>query len=324
MRIVRCNELGPPEGLTVEEVPDLEPRTGQVVIGVRAAGVNYVDGLFVSGDYQIKPPLPFTPGSEVAGEVLAVAPDVTSVAVGDRVFAMTGLGGYAEQVAVSELQAVEMPEAMDFGQAATFMQSYCTAMFALRERAGLTAGETVLVMGAGGGVGLATIDVARALGARVIAAASTEDKRVAAIDAGASDSVDYRTESVKDRARELTGGEGVDVVIDPVGGDQADPALRALRLFGRYVVIGFASGTIPRLPLNQVLLRNRAIVGVDWGAWSMQHAAENRALVAELVAMVADGTLHPATPNGYPLTDAGRAVSDLLSRRVTGKIVLVP
>lgn len=319
-----CNELGPPEKLVVEEVPDLEPRDGHVVVAVRAAGVNFVDGLFVSGDYQIKPPIPFTPGSEIAGEVLAVAPDVSSLAVGDRVFAMTGLGGYAGQVAISAMQAIRMPSAMDFGQAATFVQSYCTALFALRDRAGLSAGETVLVLGAGGGIGLAAIDVAHALGAKVIAAASSEEKRAAATAAGAAHVIDYVSESVKDRARELTDGDGVDVVLDPVGGDQAEASLRALRLFGRYIVIGFASGTIPRLPLNQVLLRNRSIIGVDWGAWSMQHAGSNNELITELLSMVVEGTLTPAEPTTYPLEEAGRALDDLLHRRATGKVALIP
>ncbi|MBI2706693.1 MAG: NADPH:quinone oxidoreductase family protein [Actinobacteria bacterium] len=324
MRRVVCTELGPPEKLIVEEGDDLEPRPGQVVVAVRAAGVNFVDGLFISGGYQIKPPLPFTPGSEIAGEVVAAADDVESLRVGDPVFAMCGLGGYAEQVAISALQAVPMPPALDYGQAATFVQSYCTALFALRERAGLIVGETVLVLGAGGGVGLATIDVAKALGATVLAAASSPSKLAAASAARADHVIDYSYESVKDRARELTGGDGVDVVLDPIGGDQADPSLRALRLFGRYVVIGFASGTIPRLPLNQVLLRNRSIIGVDWGAWSMQQPGANNELVSELLAMISDGVLSPARPTTYGLEDAGRALDDLLHRRVVGKVALVP
>lgn len=324
MRRVVCRELGPPDTLTVEEVDDLEPRSGQLVVEVGAAGVNFVDGLFVSGEYQIKPPLPFTPGSEIAGEVIAVADDVAGWSVGDRVLAMCGLGGFAEQVTVSAFGAVRTPDGLDDARAATFVQSYCTALFALRERAGLEAGERVLVLGAGGGVGLATIDVAKALGAHVIAAASSPVKLAAARAAGADDVIDYTTESVKERARALSGGDGVDVVLDPVGGPAAEQALRALRLFGRYVVIGFASGEIPRLPLNQVLLRNRSIVGVDWGAWSMQFAGENQALVAELAGMVEAGDLHPTSPHVYPLAEAGRALDDLLHRRVVGKVALVP
>jgi NADPH2:quinone reductase len=324
MRRIVCRELGPPENLEIEEVDDIVPRPGQVVVGVGAAGVNFVDGLFVAGDYQIKPPLPFTPGSEIAGEVVAVADDGSGIAIGDRVLSMCGLGGYAEQVAISALSAVPVPDGLDLERASTFVQSYCTAMFALRHRAHLAPGETVLVLGAGGGVGLATIDVAKALGARVIAAASSTDKLDAARAIGADEVIDYSTESVKDRARELAGGEGVDVVLDPVGGDLSEPALRAMRQFGRFVVIGFASGTIPRVPLNQVLLRNRTVVGVDWGAWSMGAGEENNAMLAELLAMVADGSLHPAAPTTYPLADAGRALDDLLHRRVIGKVALVP
>jgi NADPH2:quinone reductase len=324
MRRVICRQLGPPETLEVESIDDPEPRSGQVVVQLGAAGVNYVDALFVAGEYQIKPPLPFTPGSEIAGEIVAVADDVRGPSIGDRVLAMCGLGGYAEQVAVGALGAVPIPDALDVATAATFVQSYCTAMFSLRERARLVAGETVLVLGAGGGVGLATIDVAKSLGARVIAAASSPAKLEAAIAMGADATIDYATESVKDRARELTDGDGVDVVVDPVGGERSEPALRALRLFGRFVVIGFAAGDIARVPLNQVLLRNRSVVGVDWGAWSMAEPAENRRLLDELLRSVADGSLRPAAPTTYPLDDAGRALDDLLHRRVVGKVALVP
>jgi NADPH2:quinone reductase len=246
------------------------------------------------------------------------------VLVGDRVLAMCGLGGFAEQVAIGALQAVPVPEPLDFARASTFVQSYATALFALRERAELADGETVLVLGAGGGVGLAAIDVAKALGARVIAAASSAEKLDAAREIGADEVIDYTSESVKDRARELTGGDGVDVVLDPVGGDLADPALRALRLFGRFVVIGFASGSIPKLPANQILLRNRSVLGVDWGAWSMAHAGANAELVGELLGMVGDGALRPAAPTTFPLEEAGQALEALLDRRIAGKVALVP
>jgi NADPH2:quinone reductase len=212
---------------------------------------------------------------------------------------------------------------MTMGQAASFTQSYATALFALRDRAGVAAGETILVLGAGGGVGLATIDVARALGLRAIAAASTEEKRAAATAMGAVAVIDTTTEDLKARTRELAGGDGVDLVLDPIGGDLAEPALRSLGYRGRYIVIGFAAGAIPRLPLNQVLLKNRSIVGVDWGAWQMGHGAENRALLDELLAMVAEGTLHPDEPTPYPFERAPDALNDLLHRRVTGKVVLV-
>ncbi|MFN8038337.1 MAG: NADPH:quinone oxidoreductase family protein [Acidimicrobiales bacterium] len=324
MRRIVCPELGPPDVLVVEDGPALEPGPGRVVVDVAAAGVNYVDALFVAGQYQIKPPLPFVPGSEVAGTVSAVGEGVEGVAVGDRVVAMPGLGGYAEQVDLAPRQLAAVPDGLSLPAAAAFIQSYCTALFALRDRARLAAGESVLVLGAGGGVGQAAIDVAKALGARVIGAASTEDKRAAARAAGADEVIDTATESIKDRARELSGADGVDVVIDTVGGDLAEPALRALRLFGRFVVIGFASGTIPTLPANQVLLRNRSVVGVDWGAWTMIDPAGQAGLLDEALAMVADGRLHPAEPTSYPFEAVAEALGDLLGRRVTGKVVLVP
>ncbi|MQY04868.1 NADPH:quinone oxidoreductase family protein [Actinomadura macrotermitis] len=319
MRAVVCTEPG---SLTLTETPDPTAGPGQVVIAVEAAGVNFVDGLFVRGEYQIKPPPPFVPGGEVAGTVLATGPDVDDPPPGTRVLAMCGLGGFAERVAVPAAAAVPIPARLDAARAATFVQSHCTALFALRDRAGLTAGETVLVLGAGGGVGLAAIQVARALGARVLAAASTPEKRAAALDAGAEEAVDP-AEDVKTAARGWSDG-GVDVVYDPVGGALAGPALRALRERGRYAVIGFASGTIPSLPLNQVLLRNRSVVGVDWGAWAMSRPLEQRALLGELLRLVEDGALDPVAPAVRPLAGAEKVLADLRERRVVGKIALVP
>jgi NADPH2:quinone reductase len=330
MRAVVCRELGPPSSLEVAEVDPPELRPGGVIVDVEAAGVNYVDALFVQGQYQIKPALPFTPGSEVAGTVSAVGDGVDQVAVGDRVLLSCGLGGFAEQVGASAGSVVPVPAALDAGRAAAFGQSYCTALFALRDRARLEPGQTVLVLGAGGGVGLATIDVARALGGLPVGAASSEAKRAAALDAGARAVIDTATESVKDRAREiaraLTSADatGVDVVVDPVGGDLSEAGLRALGEGGRFVVIGFASGTIPRLPANQVLLRNRSVVGVDWGAWAMAHDAEQRALLATLLDLVEDGSLLPPAPTAYPLDRVADALDDLLGRRVVGKVVLTP
>ncbi|KAB2373626.1 NADPH:quinone oxidoreductase family protein [Actinomadura montaniterrae] len=308
MRAAICEELG---SVVVKDTAPAEPGPGQVLLTVEAAGVNYVDALFVQGRYQIKPPLPFVPGSEVAGTL----PD------GTRVLAMCGLGGFASHVAVPAAAAVPIPDKLDAPRAATFTQSYCTALFALRDRAALAAGETVLVLGAGGGVGLAAVQVATALGARVLAVASSEEKRRAALAAGADSAVDPT--DVKAAARAWSDG-GVDLVYDPVGGALADPALRALRERGRYVVIGFASGDIPSLPLNQVLLRNRSVVGVDWGAWSMTHPAEQRALLDELLAMVAEDRLDPVAPRTEPLASAPGVLDDLLNRRVVGKVALLP
>jgi NADPH2:quinone reductase len=320
MRAVVCEELG---SVVVIETKPQEPGPGQIAISVQAAGVNYVDGLFVRGDYQIKPPTPFVPGGEVAGVVAAVGPGVTEPPVGTRVIAMCGLGGFAERVVVPAATAVPIPDRLDAARAATFTQSFCTALFALRDRGGLRAGETVLVLGAGGGVGLAAVQVAKALGADVLAGASSAGKRAAALAAGAAAVVDTSAEDVKAAARRWSAG-GVDLVYDPVGGDLADPALRALRDGGRYLVIGFASGTIPALALNQVLLRNRAVVGVDWGSWALSNGPAQRDLLVELLALVEEGRIDPVAPGTAPLEAAGEVLDDLLNRRVIGKVALLP
>ena len=324
MRRVVCEAVGELDSLVVVDEDPPAPRPGQVIVDVAAAGVNFVDGLFVQGRYQIKPPTPFTPGSEIAGTVAALGEGVEGVAVGDRVMAQVGLGGYAEQVAVAATSLVPLPAGLSFGQAATLVQSYATMLFAYTRRTHVEPGETVLVLGAGGGIGLAAIDVARALGLRPLAAASTPEKLALATGQGAEAGIDTSTEDVKARARELSGTGGVDVVVDPVGGALAEPALRSLRWGGRYLVIGFAAGDIPRLPANQVLLNNRTVVGVDWGAWTLQRPDEHRALLDELLGLVDAGKLHPVEPTTYPLAEAARALTDLAERKVGGKVVLVP
>ena len=324
MRAVVCRELGPPSLLRVEEKPDLVPLPGQVVVDVEAAGVNFVDGLFVAGQYQIKPPLPFTPGSEVAGRVGAVGEGVTSPAPGTRVMVTVGLGGFASQVAAPAHSCTALPDTLDAPRAATFTQSYSTMLYGLRDRAGVGPGQSVLVLGAGGGIGLAAIAVARALGCRVMGVASTEDKRRAALEAGAESVIEPAADDVKERTRSWAGGTGVDLVIDPVGGALAEPALRALGDRGRYLVIGFASGEIPRVPLNQVLLRNRTVIGIDWGIWSMQHPADQTSLLTDLVAMAGDGRIRPVAPRTYPLERVAGALEDLQQRRAAGKVALIP
>jgi NADPH2:quinone reductase len=331
--VIECAAFGPIEDLRVveRESPTLQP--GQVRVAVSAAGVNFVDGLFVQGLYQIKPPTPFVPGGEVVGRVSEIGSDVDGPAVGDRVFANVGLGGFASEVVVSPRQLVAIPDALSDGQAATFMQSYLTGWYALTVRAGAAAGDTMLVLGAGSGVGLAAVDIGAALGLRVIAAASTPEKRALAESRGAMAAIDNSAldaAGIKDAAKAFAASfddradrGGVDLVYDPVGGEVGEVALRALGENGQYLVIGFVAG-IPRLPANQVLLRNRRVTGVDWGAWVGRNQEANRALLAEVVARIATGDLDPVEPVTYPLSEASRALRDLAERRIAGKVALVP
>ncbi len=321
MRRVVCKEFGPLEGLIVEDGPSPVAGSGQVVVDVKAAGVNFVDALFVQGKYQIKPPTPFTPGSDIAGVVSSVGDGVSSVAVGDRVIASAGLGAFAEQAVLGAGSLFTLPEGVGFEVGAALSQSYATALYTFRYRAPLTEGQWVLVTGAGGGVGRACVDVARSMGARVIGVGSSEEKRQAALDAGAEATIGL-TEDIKIRAREISGG-GVDVVADQVGGELAEPCLRALKWGGRFLVIGFTGG-IPRVPLNQVLLNSRQVIGIEWGAWAMRNPDENRKLLADVLAQVASGTLRPAMPTVAKLEEVAQVLRDFEERRVTGRVVLLP
>lgn len=327
MRVVSCNSFGPLDQLTIEERPPRELGPADVRIEVKAAGVNFVDGLFVQGLYQVKPPLPFVPGGEIAGAVTEVGAEVTDLAVGQRVFVSTGLGGFATEVVVPAGAAVATPDAMTDGQAATFVQSYMTAWFALHVRARASAGQLLLVLGAGGGVGLAAVDVGRAMGLQVLAAASSEAKRAVAVAHGAAATLDTTADDLKTAAKEwakAAGRSGVDLVYDPVGGSLAESALRSLDDDGQYLVIGFAAGEIPRLPANQVLLRNRRVTGVDWGGWIGKHQAENRQMLHDVLAAISAGDLHPVEPRAYAFEDVASALGDQLQRKVVGKSVLVP
>jgi NADPH2:quinone reductase len=321
MRRVVCRQLGDPEGLVVEDVPDPDLGPGTVLVDVRAAAVNFVDALLVQGRYQIKPPLPFTPGMEVAGIVAAIGDGVTTFAVGEEVLATTMLGGYADRALASAQNVVPIPNGLTFGQAAAFLQSYATMHYAYTRRTSITNGEKVLVLGAGGGIGLAAVDLAKAMGAMVVAAASSDAKLDAARAVGADATIHYETEDLKVRARELAGGS-VDIVVDPVGGDHAEPALRALGWGGRYLVVGFASGTIPAVPLNHVLLNSRTMMGIDWGAWIGRDPQGNRALLEELFALAGTAALHPPEPTAAALSSAGEVLRELLDRRVVGRVVL--
>jgi NADPH2:quinone reductase len=316
-----CRELGEPESLVVEQIPTASCSPSQVRVHIWASGLNYVDALFVQGKYQIQPQLPFIPGSEIAGEITEVGEQVQGFKVGERVFASIGLGGFADEAVLSPSQIVPIPDRLSYAQAATMTQSYATAWYSLTQRTQIQPDEWVVVLGAAGGVGLAMIDVARAHGAKVIAVASTSEKLRLCIERGAHGVIDSSTEDLKTRVRELTGG-GADIVVDPVGGPLAESALRSLGNNGRYLVIGFASGVIPSLPANQILLRNRHVIGVDWGAWAMGNPADNATLLGEVIAAIEEGAITPVEPQSYSLAEAGTALRDLLDRRLVGKACL--
>jgi NADPH2:quinone reductase len=324
MRAVRVHELTGPTALRVDEVPTPAVAAGQVLIDVRASGVNFPDILLTRGQYQFKPAPPFSPGGEVAGVVRAIGEGVKSVTVGDRVAATMLYGGFAEQVVVPELTVVKLPDNVSFEVGAATLLTYATTIHALVDRAALQKGETLLVLGAAGGVGIAAVELGALLGARVIAAASTAEKLAFCREHGATDTIDYSREDLKDRIKALTGGNGVDVVYDPVGGSLAEPAVRGTGWQGRYLVIGFASGEIPKLPLNLVLLKGCQIVGVFWGSFAMREPARNRAHAEQIFTWVAEGKLKPAIDAALPFSEAGEALARLERRQVKGKLVLVP
>jgi NADPH2:quinone reductase len=323
MREVVCRSFGPLDDLVIEERPSAPLAPGQVRVRVTAAGVNFVDALLVQGLYQIKPPLPFVAGGESVGVIGEVGEGVTSRRVGDRVLITSGLGGFATEMVAPADRVFLVPDSLTDGQAATFMQSYMTAYFALVNRARMQPGQWLLVLGAGGGVGLAAVDVGRALGVQVIAAASSAYKRDMATSRGARAVIDSSSEDVKLRAREIS-GDGVDAVYDPVGGKLGEECLRALRDDGQFIVIGFASGDIPKLPANHVLLRNRRVTGVDWGGWVARNPEANQEMIRGVLAKIVSGDLRPVEPVSYPFEQAARALADQQQRRVVGKAVLVP
>lgn len=321
MRAAICASHGGPDAVEIRELPDPEAGSGQVVVDVKAAGLNFPDLLMTRGLYQLKPPPPFAPGGEVAGVVSQVGEGVDGVAVGDRVMAITGFGGFCEKVVVGTNQIVRVPDAMDLTVAGGFAFTYATSYHALEDRARLREGETLLVLGAAGGVGLAAVELGHRMGARVIAAASTDDKLELCRRYGASEGINYAKEDLKQRAKELG---GADVVYDPVGGDYAEPALRALKPFGRFLVIGFASGTIPSIRLNLALLKECAIVGVAWGAWAMRDPAGHTRNMRALLEMYAAGKLEPHISEVLPLDRAADALRAMDARKVKGKVVLTP
>lgn len=323
MRRIVCTEYGAPETLRVVEEETPHPSAGEVLIENHAVGVSFVDSLIVQGAYQVKPPLPFTPGNCFVGAVSAVGEGVDDALVGQRVAGVVnGIGGaYSTHVITTAAGITPVPAAVSSELAAASIESYLTVVFGVTHRVSIAEGDDVVVLGAGGGIGLAVIDMARSLGARVVAVASTEEKRALALQTGAAAAIGY--EDLKDRIREETGG-GADIVFDPVGGPAAESALRALATGGRHCVIGFASGDIPRLPANIVLLRNRSVIGIDWGDWSREEGgpAGNAALLKDLFARIAAGDLRPPEPTVADLDDAGRILTQISERRAVGKYVL--
>ncbi|HET8910270.1 MAG TPA: NADPH:quinone oxidoreductase family protein, partial [Ktedonobacteraceae bacterium] len=268
MKAVVCKAYGPPESLVLEEVAPLKAGRGEVVISVKACGINFPDTLIIQGKYQFKPEMPFSPGGEIAGIVKELGEGVEDVRVGDRVIAFTGWGGFAEEAVTSARNLIPMPEQMDFAAASAFVMTYGTSHYALKDRAQLKPGETLLVLGAAGGIGISSIELGKAMGARVIAAASSAEKLAVCKAQGADETINYATEDLKQRIKELTAGNGVDVVIDPVGGSYSEPTLRGMAWEGRYLVIGFTAGEIPRIPLNLTLLKGCAILGVFYGSFT--------------------------------------------------------
>lgn len=323
MRALLCRAYGPPEQLEVAEVASLTPARGQVVIDVKACGVNFPDTLIIQGKYQFQPAMPFAPGSDVAGIVSAIGDQVTGVAVGDRVAATTGWGGFADQVTCDARALISISDTVDFVTAASYQMVYGTAAHALLDRATMQPSETLLVLGAAGGVGMAAVQIGKILGARIIAAASTDAKLAACQAAGADAGINYATEDLRERLKALTQGNGVDVVFDPVGGPYAEPAVRSMAWKGRYLVVGFAAGEIPRIPLNLLLLKGCSLVGVFWGSFAQREPAQNQAHLREVMQWIAEGTLQPHISGTYSLAEAPRAIRDLMERRVIGKAVIV-
>ncbi len=330
MRAILCERYGPIDDLALRDVPLPEIRPGTVRLQVLAAGVNYVDNLIIGGHYQVRTPTPFVPGFEFVGRITDIADDVARdaphLAIGARVLVASGDGGFAEHVVVPAHSVTLVPDEISDGHAATFVQSYLTATFALQRRVAAQRGDSMLVIGAGGGVGLAAVDVGASMGMRVFAAASTEEKRQLARDRGADVTFDVGVDDIKAEIRSAVAAEGkagVDYVYDPVGGDRAETWLRCLGDGGEFLVIGFVAG-IPSLPLDQVLLRNRRVTGVEWGAWAAQRPAENSAMLNDIMRQIAVGRLHPVDPTAYPLDRTVDALRDLAERRAAGKLVIIP
>ena len=322
MKAVLCKQYGPPESLVYEDTPSPKPGPGEVVLSVKAAGVNFPDVLIIQNKYQFKPPLPFSPGSELAGTVKEVGEGVKHWKPGDKVIAFTTFGAFAEEVKTEAARLLPIPQGMDFTTAAGFILTYSTSDHALTDRAQLKSGESLLVLGAAGGVGLAAVEIGKALGARVIACASSADKLAVCKQHGADEVIDYSKEDLRERIKALTDGKGVDVVYDPVGGPYTEPAFRSLAWRGRLLVVGFAAGDIPKLPLNLALLKGASAVGVFWGDFARKEPKAFAEGVARLARWYGEKKLKPHVSQTFPLARAVDALNLLAARKATGKIVL--
>ena len=330
MKTLQCVELGMPDKLQINEVPDPEVLPEHVLIENKAASVNFPDVLMIQGLYQFQPELPFTPGGESAGIVSAIGEGVENISVGDRVFAMTGMGAFSEKIVAHHSSVVKIPENMEFETAAALPMTYGTSLYALKQRAELKEGETLLVLGAAGGVGLATVELGKAMGAKVIAAASTQEKIDLCIQHGADEGFIYPTgkldrdqqKELSSKIKELTGGMGANVVYDPVGDSYSEPCIRATASDGRYLVIGFAAGEIPKIPINLALLKGMKIVGVFWGAWVGMFPQENKKNFEELFQLHSDGRINPEVSDSFSLDDGAQAIAHLKDRKAKGKVII--
>ena len=330
MKALQCVELGPPDKLQINEVADPEIQPEHVLIENKAASVNFPDVLMIQGLYQFQPELPFSPGGESAGTVLAVGEGVKDIAVGDRVFAMTGLGAFAEKIVAHQNSVMKIPDSMSFETAAALPMTYGTSLYALKQRAELKEGETLLVLGAAGGVGLATVELGKAMGAKVIAAASTEEKIDLCKQHGADEGFVYPTgkldkdqqKQLSAKIKELTGGMGANVFYDPVGDSYSEPCIRATAWDGRYLVIGFAAGEIPKIPINLALLKGMKIVGVFWGAWVGMNPVENKKNFEELFKLHSEGKINPEVSDSFSLDDGAKAIAHLKDRKAKGKVII--
>lgn len=323
MRAVICEAWGGPETLVVRDLPAMSPKSGEVVVKIQAAGVNFPDVLIIQKKYQVQPELPFIPGAEIAGQVSAVGDGVTSLAVGDRVAALCSVGGFAEEIAIDAGKCMKIPADLSYDIAAGFMLAYGTSWHALRDRAALQPGETMLVLGAAGGVGLSAVEIGKAIGAKVVAAASTDEKCAICREHGADEVINYTTEDLREGMKR-TCGRGPDVIYDPVGGKYTEAAFRSIGWRGRHLIIGFADGTIPALPLNLALLKGASLVGVFWGDFARREPQTNKKGVAEMIAWMKEGKIKPLISKTYTLDQTAQALVDMAARKVTGKIVIQP